>query len=207
MSLPLVASTRRALCPGVRSSTGEASAPEDYLWLMCRAGYKPVIEYCGGEGGSLSRPRLAAHSQLNEVLSLTACNPHSSQPHVAAAPLQPTAPACPASHPATAGTELGGGYFSGSLLQPQAPSTFSTPTIGHRPIVLVARPDGSQELSVHGDSAGARPPALLLLLLLCFEAGMTSKMLTYKPCNVRHTVALVGITVPLCVNLALVRAC
>lgn len=30
------------------SSTGEASAPEDYLWLMARAGYKPVIEYCGG---------------------------------------------------------------------------------------------------------------------------------------------------------------
>ncbi|KAL4429392.1 hypothetical protein ABPG77_005166 [Micractinium sp. CCAP 211/92] len=80
------------------SSTGEASAPEDYLWLMSRAGYKPVIEYCGG-------------------------------------------------------TELGGGYFSGSLLQPQAPSTFSTPTIGHRPVVLAARPDSSQELSLHGDSA------------------------------------------------------
>ncbi len=31
-----------------RSSTGEASAPEDYLWLMARAGYTPVIEYCGG---------------------------------------------------------------------------------------------------------------------------------------------------------------
>jgi acetyl-CoA synthetase len=30
------------------SSTGEASNPDDYLWLMARAGYKPVIEYCGG---------------------------------------------------------------------------------------------------------------------------------------------------------------
>ncbi|KAL4458600.1 hypothetical protein ABPG75_013465 [Micractinium tetrahymenae] len=80
------------------SSTGEASAPEDYLWLMARAGYKPVIEYCGG-------------------------------------------------------TELGGGYFSGSLLQPQAPSTFSTPTIGHRPVILVQRPDGGQEQSPHGDPA------------------------------------------------------
>jgi acetyl-CoA synthetase len=30
------------------SSTGEASSPEDMLWLMSRAGYKPVIEYCGG---------------------------------------------------------------------------------------------------------------------------------------------------------------
>ncbi len=30
------------------SSTGEASNPDDMLWLMARAGYKPVIEYCGG---------------------------------------------------------------------------------------------------------------------------------------------------------------
>ncbi len=30
------------------SSTGEASAPEDYHWLVARAGYKPVMEYCGG---------------------------------------------------------------------------------------------------------------------------------------------------------------
>jgi acetyl-CoA synthetase len=31
------------------SSTGEVSNPEDYLWLMSRAGYRaPVIEYLGG---------------------------------------------------------------------------------------------------------------------------------------------------------------
>ncbi|MSU69878.1 MAG: AMP-dependent synthetase [Opitutaceae bacterium] len=30
------------------SSTGECSNPEDMLWLMSRAGYKPMIEYCGG---------------------------------------------------------------------------------------------------------------------------------------------------------------
>lgn len=30
------------------SSTGEASNADDMLWLMARAGYKPVIEYCGG---------------------------------------------------------------------------------------------------------------------------------------------------------------
>lgn len=30
------------------SSTGEASKADDMLWLMSRAGYKPVIEYCGG---------------------------------------------------------------------------------------------------------------------------------------------------------------
>ena len=57
------------------SSTGEASSPDDMLWLMSRAGYRPVIEYCGG-------------------------------------------------------TEIGGGYITGSLLQPQAPSTFSTPAMG-----------------------------------------------------------------------------
>jgi acetyl-CoA synthetase len=37
------------------SSTGEASDPENYLWLMsCVKGYSPVIEYCGGTeiGGS-----------------------------------------------------------------------------------------------------------------------------------------------------------
>jgi acetyl-CoA synthetase len=58
------------------SSTGEASAPDDYLWLMGRArGYRPVIEYCGG-------------------------------------------------------TEIGGGYICGSMLQAQSPATFSTPAIG-----------------------------------------------------------------------------
>lgn len=32
----------------VFSSTGECSNPDDMLWLMSRAGYPPVIEYCGG---------------------------------------------------------------------------------------------------------------------------------------------------------------
>lgn len=63
------------------SSTGEASNADDMLWLMARAGYKPVIEYCGG-------------------------------------------------------TEIGGGYITGSRLQPQAPSTFSTPAIGCRIVLL-----------------------------------------------------------------------
>ena len=31
-------------------STGEASNPVDYLYLMMLAGYRPVIEYCGGTG-------------------------------------------------------------------------------------------------------------------------------------------------------------
>ena len=62
---------------GIRcfGSTGECSNPDDYFWLSGRAGYRPVIEYCGG-------------------------------------------------------TEIGGGYLTGSLLQPQSPSTFSTPAVG-----------------------------------------------------------------------------
>jgi acetyl-CoA synthetase len=42
--------TDRADWSGLRafSSTGEASNADDYLWLMARAGYKPVVEYCGG---------------------------------------------------------------------------------------------------------------------------------------------------------------
>ncbi len=57
------------------SSTGETSNPEDYLWLMWLAGYKPVVEYCGG-------------------------------------------------------TEIGGGYITGTLMQPASPGTFSTAALG-----------------------------------------------------------------------------
>jgi acetyl-CoA synthetase len=57
------------------SSTGECSTPKDMLFLMSLAGYKPIIEYCGG-------------------------------------------------------TEIGGGYLTGTLVQPCVPSTFTTPTLG-----------------------------------------------------------------------------
>ncbi|XP_030493803.2 hexanoyl-CoA synthase-like isoform X1 [Cannabis sativa] len=57
------------------SSTGEASNIDEYLWLMGRAYYKPVIEYCGG-------------------------------------------------------TEIGGGFVTGSLLQAQSLAAFSTPAMG-----------------------------------------------------------------------------
>ncbi|XP_002512007.2 probable acyl-activating enzyme 17, peroxisomal isoform X1 [Ricinus communis] len=56
-------------------STGEASNVDEYLWLMGRAHYKPIIEYCGG-------------------------------------------------------TEIGGAFITGSLLQPQSLAAFSTPTMG-----------------------------------------------------------------------------
>ncbi len=57
------------------SSTGECSNRQDMLFLMSLAGYKPIIEYCGG-------------------------------------------------------TEIGGGYITGTVVQPASPSTFSTPALG-----------------------------------------------------------------------------
>ncbi len=57
------------------SSTGETSDPEDMLYLMALAGYKPVIEYCGG-------------------------------------------------------TEVGGGYITGTMVQPCPPACFTTPALG-----------------------------------------------------------------------------
>ncbi|KAK4749011.1 hypothetical protein SAY87_026460 [Trapa incisa] len=56
-------------------STGEASNVDEYLWLMGRARYKPIIEYCGG-------------------------------------------------------TEIGGAFITGSLLQSQSLAAFSTPAMG-----------------------------------------------------------------------------
>ncbi len=63
------------------SSTGECSNPQDMLFLMSRAGYKPVIEYCGG-------------------------------------------------------TEIGGGYITGTVAQHAAPATFSTPALGIDLVIL-----------------------------------------------------------------------
>ncbi len=57
------------------SSTGECSNSEDMLFLMFLAGYRPIIEYCGG-------------------------------------------------------TEIGGGYITGTTVQPAAPATFTTPALG-----------------------------------------------------------------------------
>src|SRR3989454_3798971 len=57
------------------SSTAEPSSPEEMLYLMYLAGYKPVIEHCGG-------------------------------------------------------TEIGGGYLTGTVVQPCAPSMFTTAAMG-----------------------------------------------------------------------------
>ena len=63
------------------SSTAEPSTPEDMLYLMALAGYKPVIEYCGG-------------------------------------------------------TEIGGGYITGTMVQPCAPGMFTSPAMGLDFVIL-----------------------------------------------------------------------
>lgn len=73
------------------TSTGEASSPEDYLWLMSCGGYCPIIEYCGG-------------------------------------------------------TEIGGAFISGSMIQPQSPGTFTTPVMGSQPVILVDNTDSQEVL-------------------------------------------------------------
>uniref|UniRef100_A0A1D1XQL0 4-coumarate--CoA ligase n=1 Tax=Anthurium amnicola TaxID=1678845 RepID=A0A1D1XQL0_9ARAE len=89
------------------SSSGEASSVDEYLWLMGRAHYKPVIEYCGG-------------------------------------------------------TEIGGGFVSGSLLQSQSLSAFSTPVMGCTLLILDSdgKPlpqgmPGIGELALHPTMFGA----------------------------------------------------
>jgi len=63
------------------SSTAEPSTSEEMLYLMSLAGYKPIIEYCGG-------------------------------------------------------TEIGGGYLTGTMVQPCAPGTFTTPALGLELVIL-----------------------------------------------------------------------
>ena len=63
------------------SSTAETSSPKEMFYLMFLAGYRPVVEYCGG-------------------------------------------------------TEVGGGYLTGTVVQPAAPSTFTTPSMGLAVVIL-----------------------------------------------------------------------
>jgi acetyl-CoA synthetase len=65
----------------VFSSSGECSNPQDMLFLMSLAQYKPIIEYCGG-------------------------------------------------------TEIGGAYITGTVVQPCIPATFSTPALGLDIVIL-----------------------------------------------------------------------
>lgn len=83
------------------SSTGECSNAEDMLYLMWLAGWKPVIEYCGG-------------------------------------------------------TEIGGGYITGTLVQPAAPGFFTTPALGLDFVLLdeLGKPVDNGELFLIPPSIG-----------------------------------------------------
>ena len=85
----------------VFSSTGEPSNGDDYLYLMALAGYRPVIEYCGG-------------------------------------------------------TEIGGGYLTGTVVQPSAPTTCTTPALGIDFLILdeAGRPAGNGEVFLRPPSVG-----------------------------------------------------
>ncbi|KAK9802017.1 hypothetical protein WJX73_001758 [Symbiochloris irregularis] len=48
------------------------------------------------------------------------------------------------------GTEIGGSFLSGSMLQPQIPSTFSTPTLGTRLLLLRGAEGEERQQSPHG---------------------------------------------------------
>ena len=74
------------------SSTGEASNPEEMIYLMELANNKPIIEYCGG-------------------------------------------------------TEIGGGYVTSTVVQPNIPSTFSTQALGGEFILL----DENDQVSKKGE--------------------------------------------------------
>lgn len=82
------------------SSTGECSNPQDMLFLMSLAGYKPIIEYCGG-------------------------------------------------------TEIGGAYITGTVVQPCAPATFTTPALGLDLVIL----DEDGQLAEQGE-AFIIPPSI-----------------------------------------------
>jgi acetyl-CoA synthetase len=84
----------------VLSSTGEASNPDDYRWLMDTVG-APVIEYCGG-------------------------------------------------------TEIGGGYITGTVVQSAIPSRFTTPAFGIDIAILddAGQPADSGECFLIGPSIG-----------------------------------------------------
>ena len=82
------------------SSTGECSNSEDMLFLMSTAGYRPIIEYCGG-------------------------------------------------------TEIGGGYITGTTVQPAAPATFTTPALGLDIVIC----DGDGQPSDNGE-VFVTPPSI-----------------------------------------------
>ncbi len=91
----------------VLSSSGEPSNPEDMVYLSKLAGFKPIIEYCGG-------------------------------------------------------TEIGGAYITSTLLQPNAASRFTTPTLGLDLLLL----DENNKLARQGEVALIPPSVGLSTILI-----------------------------------------
>jgi len=87
------------------SSTGECSNPQDMLFLMSLAGYKPIIEYCGG-------------------------------------------------------TEIGGAYITGTLVQPCAPATCTTPALGLDFVILDADDRPADNCPADKGEAFLIPPSI-----------------------------------------------
>jgi acyl-coenzyme A synthetase/AMP-(fatty) acid ligase len=95
------------------------------------------------------------------------------------------------------GTEIGGGFLAGGPLQAQAPATFSTPTIGAAPVLLLA--DGRREEVVpvawsgeRGDSSSASsaapaPPAAGELALRPPLLGASQRLLNADHAAVYYT--------------------
>ena len=83
------------------SSTGECSNADDMMYLMYLAGWKPVIEYCGG-------------------------------------------------------TEIGGSFITGTMVQPAVPATFTTPAMGLDFVILDenGKPTNNGELFLIPPSIG-----------------------------------------------------
>lgn len=87
------------------------------------------------------------------------------------------------------GTEIGGGFLAGSLLQAQAPATFSTPTVGAAPFLLLL--DGRQEAIIPvswGTScaAGVLPPVAGELALHAPLFGSSQRLLNSNHASVYY---------------------
>lgn len=81
------------------------------------------------------------------------------------------------------GTEIGGGFLTGTMLQPCAPSTFTTPSIGARICLLHddgsrseghTAPPGKGELALHPPMLGTSTRLLNRDHDECYYAGMPS---------------------------------
>ena len=141
------------------SSSGEASSPEAYHWLMATGGYA---------SRRVSDTARAAGRPGSHLLSPA--------PPPSLYRYKPVIEYC-------GGTEIGGGFLTGTMLQPCAPSTFTTPSIGARICLLHddgsrseghTAPPGKGELALHPPMLGTSTRLLNRDHDECYYAGMPS---------------------------------